>query len=602
MRRASLSLDDPRWFTDRYYVPKETVTASDALAAYGLAAVCDALLVQARGAGGGYSIFIRDEGSHYVVELSEPLRPEWVDTARYFTVVKAVRTPRDDPGDMPPSDVEDVEAAWQEIRQAAAAAAADRGAAPGGRREAEAQQAEMGVIEGRHWVTVYLGTRQMQALNIYNNIARQWYDTREHLSTNLRAILAMHASPEVDRAAVAAAWRQDVGRGVWHEITASQLLNPHQGKGQNRSKANALAMENVKSFWLVEYLKAAGLWRCAVPRVVRGGSDRKTYVLAPARISLPAHAEVFDRFSKRLWNQTSAKMDCLASLLYADCLLEHSLAARFDELDPEGLNLDRVVAGLHVSHYKMLSRNAYTMINLGFLGLPAWVGTIRDREQVAVIRGVIAEHLGVVESINEERSEGYRLLVEYRDFLSAGRWESFFAFAGGFAGYLMGELDRARRGRGPARVRRFSVGNLEVMFMQGNPSLLPIVQNAGFRHIARAIRQSTVNLQYLAGRERGAPLPYEIRYGLAQDLLRKANRDEEFVVAVSDFVWKYNAENARAAEKQQDVWRREAVTEHDLDELMRLVDQYHASVVAPLLVAYGYAREAKAEESPAAQE
>lgn len=597
MARVTLSLDDPRWFTDAYYVPKESGTAADVLIAYGLASVCHELLARVKSPAGSYSVMIWDDGAHYVLHLTDRINPDWLNAVDYFTVVKGIRTPRDTMGEIPITDLEDREAAWEEIRRYTTALTGAREVRSGGASEAEAEQAEMAELDPKHWITVYLGSPQMQALKTYNRLARQWYESRHYFTTNLKALFAMYAYPGVDRSAVEAAWRQTVRSDVPAQVTASQVLNPHQGKGQNRPKANALAMDNLRSFWLIEYLKAAGLWRCAVPRIVRGGDDRKTYVLAPTRISLAAHAEVFDRFSRRLWSQTAAKMDCIALLLYADCLLEHSLAARFDELDLDGRSLDRVVSGFHVAQYKLLSRNAYTMMNLGFLGMPAWVGQVRDKSQVRLIREVIAENLGVVEFIEETRSEGYRLLVEYRDFLSAGRWESFFAFAGGFASYLMSELDRVRRGKGYVRVRRFSVNNLEVMLMQDNPSLLPIVQNQGFRHVARAIRQSTVNLQYLAARDRGASLPYEIRYGLAQDLLRKSNRDEEFVAAVSDFVWKYNAENARAAEKQQDTWRREAVTERDLDELIRLVDQYHASVVAPLLAAYGYAREVRQEET-----
>ncbi len=131
--------------------------------------------------------------------------------------------------------------------------------------------------------------------------------------------------------------------------------------------------------------------------------------------------------------------------------------------------------------------------------------------------------------------------------------------------------------------------------MHGNKPLLPIVQTPGFQHIARAIRKSTVTLQYLARDQGRSALPYEIRYGLGQDLLRKANRNDEFVAAVSAFAQSYNAENARVAEKKADVWRREAITDQDLDDLVRLVDVYSADTVAHLLVAYGYAREAKEE-------
>ena len=41
-------------------------------------------------------------------------------------------------------------------------------------------------------------------------------------------------------------------------VTASQLFNPHMGKGQNRTKANKLTMGNEKIFWLLEFLKAVG--------------------------------------------------------------------------------------------------------------------------------------------------------------------------------------------------------------------------------------------------------------------------------------------------------------------------------------------------------
>jgi len=131
--------------------------------------------------------------------------------------------------------------------------------------------------------------------------------------------------------------------------------------------------------------------------------------------------------------------------------------------------------------------------------------------------------------------------------------------------------------------------------MRGNKKLLPIVQTPGFRNIARAIRQSTITLQYLAREQRRSQLPYEIRYGLAQELLRKAHHDEEFIKALAAFAQSYNAENARVAEKGMEVWRRANITEEDLEQVVGLVDEYGAEVVAHLLVAFGYAREPREE-------
>jgi hypothetical protein len=377
------------------------------------------------------------------------------------------------------------------------------------------------------------------------------------------------------------------------------MLNPHQGKGQNRPKANALIMDNLHSFWLVEYLRAAGIWRCVAPRKVREGDDRKTYVLAPIDLSLQRHRTVFKKFGEKLWTETSLKMDCIASLLYTTLLLEHSRERQDDEDELADLKAPpEVVAGFHVAQYKLLSRNAYTMINLGFIALPRWIRRLKDRREVGNVLDVLSEHQSVLRGINEQRSEGFCMLSAYRSFLSSGRWEDFFAFTDGFASYLMRELDEARRRNRPPEQRQLSVSGLEViMMMMGETRFQEIVKCPGFRAVARAIRKSTVTLQYMRRDRRRSELDYEIRYGLAQELLRKSNRNEDFLQALSSFVASYNAENARVAENNKNVWRREAVTDSDLDDIVRLVDQYGAPTVAHLLIAYGYAREHKEEIS-----
>jgi len=579
-------------YQDRYFVPKRTGTFADVLVTYGLARVLERLIPE------DYSrkIHIEDEGPYYILELAQPIRPEWIEGARFFAdLVPFVQTGRM----RAPSGIwsRDYDQTWRDIqdvlRMRRELHDTLRRAEDEERSELEAQLADKTVAPG-DWITVFVGERRMQALNVHNSLARRWWETREHFQANIKTILKMFASPEADLEAIEREWAGDVAEDSKRNLTASQLFNPHQGKGQNRPKANRLTMDNIKVFWLLEYLKAAGLWTCAVPRRVADGDDRKTYVLAPIHLTLGTHEVVFDRFARRLWNETSVKMDCIASLLYADTLLEYSLEAQEDE-DVPGYVPEWVVAGFHVAQYKLLSRNAYTMINLGFIGLPAWAGEAQDKEGAKALRRVIREHMGVIDGIREERSEGYNLLVHYRDFLSGRRWEDFFKFTDGFAGYLMRELDESRRHNRPPRQRSFTTQNLEVLMARGKKELMPIVRSQGFRNIARAIRQSTVTLQYLS-RERGrSQLPYEIRYGLAQEFLRKAHHDEEFIKALASFAQSYNAENARVAERNLDVWRRTNITEEDLEQVVGLVDEYGAEVVAHLLVAFGYAREPREE-------
>ena len=90
--------------------------------------------------------------------------------------------------------------------------------------------------------------------------------------------------------------------------------------------------------------------------------------------------------------------------------------------------------------------------------------------------------------------------------------------------------------------------------MRNKKELTPIIESEGFQNIARAIRQSTVTLQYMA--KSGNP-PYDIRYGLGQELRRKANYPDEFIQELGDFLHSFNAENARAAEdSSKRHWRR----------------------------------------------
>jgi hypothetical protein len=593
-------------YQQTYFVSKRTGTFADVLAAYGLAAVLDQVLAQAKGQFTQRRVWLRDAGPYYAVELSEPLQAEWVEGCCFFRgPAFFLITGRTKPGDIPPdTDTRDVDETWDSVR----AFNALRGQLlDEGLRGTDLENQLKDSEPPHDWpVVALLGDYRMQAQGTYNQAAAQWALTREHFALSLQTLLKMCATPDADLVAIAQEWGKQVkGGGIKRDLTASQLFNPHQGKGQNHPKANTLKMDNIKdSFWLEEYLKAAGLWLCAAPRTVVGDNDRKTYVLAPLNLTLSAHKRVFRDFAGRIWNErrgdtTAIKMDIVAALLYTDVLLEHSEAAQQDDPDLDVLGFEDhgpedVVAGFHVAQYKLLSRNAYTMTNLTFLGLPAWTGQARNRAEVYRMKEVIEEHLDVIRGLDEGRSDGYNLLLRYRDFVSGGKWDSFFDFAVGYSHYLMRDLLDAARQNRYARARAFTVRNLEELMMRTNKPLSPILQSEGFKNVARAIRLSTITLQYL-GRKQS---PYDVRYGLAQELQRKAVDDQEFAKALGAFVQSFNAENARIAERDTGAWRRKDVTTADLDQVVHLVDDYGAETVCHLLVAYGYAREPKEEVAP----
>ncbi|HRE48634.1 MAG TPA: hypothetical protein PLD47_12990 [Aggregatilineales bacterium] len=131
-----------------------------------------------------------------------------------------------------------------------------------------------------------------------------------------------------------------------------------------------------------------------------------------------------------------------------------------------------------------------------------------------------------------------------------------------------------------------------------------ILKNEGFKNIAAAIRQSTVSPQFAKAKE--SRPRYDIRYGLNQGLARKGRYPDEFVTALSEFIHKYNAENAQVLERSTKVGNpedrrffRRDVTTSDLEAIIALIDEYGAPLIANLLIAYGYARVGPAGDADA---
>lgn len=565
-----------------YYVDKRTGTFADVFLVYGLATLLDSIL--AHFVEEDRWVRIRDMGPYYAVELSVALRKEWVEKAPFQALAPYLKTGREDQrmlAALPPSVIVDYQQEWDRFRKYTEMPPSTRETLP-------PEQLEQIKPHPQFPIFAWIGERRMQALGSYNNLALRWQELALYFPEHVRHILMLCAAPNGDVEAVEGAWRRrmkELGAESKSDATLLQLLNPSQGKGLNEPKANRLEMGNIRSFWLLEYLKAVGMYHCAVPRRVQGTDDRKTYALAPVNMRLDDNEAILRAFQEALWNYTAVKMDILAALRYVRCFLNYCEEAQEADLMAEllGQGPENFVAGLYVAYYKSLGQ-ASAVMNLSFLELPRWM-RVESPADVTLYKEVIEEHENVIRNIEEERG-GYDLLVHYRDFLSGGRWDAFFDFTAAYGPFLMRERDRGNR-----QVRPFTTTNLEVLIMKGNEPLTPILETPGFRNIAEAIRRSTIIPQY---RGRGES-EYEVRYGLAQELKRKALYNDEFIIALSEFVQSYNAENARVYEKTGKQYRKNILTT-DVEEVVRLVDQYGASTVGNLLIAFGYAREPREEE------
>ena len=421
----------------------------------------------------------------------------------------------------------------------------------------------------------------MQAQATHNKLGEQWMRTNKQFpGLNLRTVFELFASPTADWDAIAGEWQKAVGKGDFnHMVTASQLFNPHMGKGQNRAKANKLTLSNEKIFWLLEFLKAVGLWAAAVPTINAG--VRKTYILAPQEIEMSLHQRVFRRFRDRLRNEGVVKQDIVASLLYAEALLKHSIEDDTPDIFADG-RISKVVNGMGVATYQLLSRNSYTMMNLAFLGLPDWMPGIRTSEDARLYVDILQEHRERIRNLDESRSEEYALLQLYRDFLSGNYLAPFLEFLAGYGSYLISELNRSR-----FYVKPFSETYLRRLFKMTDPALAPILEDEGFRNVANAIRKSTLSLVYIDRRKRR----YDIRYGLGQELMRKAQYKEDFIQELTEFMHNFNDETLRVYERTKGETRRKLITTQDIRSVVKLVDEHSPKTVCNLLVAFGYARD-----------
>ena len=586
-------------YQSTYYVDKTTDTFADVLLAYGAASLLERLL-QANV--GEATVRLRDAGSVYAIVLEDPVEAGFEKTA-WFCDLPFIQTGKKGPPDGWPGEVVDY-AAERERRSeyfAAREKLSPEARRPGATVDEFPELAAVHALAPRPDWDVLAQINQMGAISAYSKVLAAWYESRACFPDLLRLLLALFAATPNDGARAVAAWKalkKQHGLRAGDMVTPVQVLNPAMGKGINRPKADgAHRLGNPSSFWVLEFLKFWGMRRAGVPRIVqaaqgggRGPRDRKTYVLRPVNITLDTHDKVYRAFNGAIWSNTAVKMDVLAALRYTDTFLEQWLAGQLVDVR-WGEEPGDHVSGLAAAFYKDMG-SAVAVLNLSEIGLPRWM-KVEDAAQGRAYRAMLAEHRRVAQSLQERNADEYRLLQRYRDFLSGHDLRPFFEFAAGYARLTMSRMDRGRW------APRFTTTNLEVLIMGHSGKLEPILDNAGFRHVATAIRRSTVIPQYF--KAKGQKGPYDVRYGLGAELLRQAAYPDRFIQALSDFLHDYNRETMQIFEryKGNPPVRRAQVTTEDIQQVVGLIDEYGSQTVANLLVAFGYAREPREEGSSA---
>ncbi|MBE2182102.1 MAG: hypothetical protein IAE89_01640 [Anaerolineae bacterium] len=423
------------------------------------------------------------------------------------------------------------------------------------------------------------------AIQGYNNLALAWYAARS--PETLYLLLDLFSTTPNDIDGAMSAWKaldKAKGWGIKASATALQLFNPDSGKGHNKIKGDGLSIGNLDSFWLLEYLKAAGFYVGAITRTLRESKDRKTLVVVPRQLTFSENLTVMGKFAESMQVPLyPTQFDILAVIRYTQVLIEHAIAPRGKYALNRSRVKERIVGGFQAAFYKDMGNSAATM-NMSFLGLPGWVTVVSQADVDLYIHpetGLLVEFEKFVRQFNEKESDVPELLRPLRDFVSGDDLAAFFEFTNAFPSYAVGRQERNKY------VRLLTTDFIERIIMsQDEAKYQRILESHGFQNIAYAIRQSTVTAQY---RKKQGDRKYDVRYGLGQELARKSRYPGEFITALTDFLHKYNAENAQVMEVRPAPYRRSVLTT-DIDQIIHLIDEYGSEVVANLLIAYGYAR------------
>ena len=128
--------------------------------------------------------------------------------------------------------------------------------------------------------------------------------------------------------------------------------------------------------------------------------------------------------------------------------------------------------------------------------------------------------------------------------------------------------------------------------MGTNSQLMGIINDPGFETVARAVRQATVTAQNKRARQ-DEDAWREVRYELLHDIHRTRKvPGNALVECVSEFISRYNYENARRREVMKNIQAAPAnVSDEELKSFLALVDCHGASLVGALLAAYGSCKE-----------
>jgi hypothetical protein len=392
--------------------------------------------------------------------------------------------------------------------------------------------------------------------------------------------------------------------------SAVKVYLPNCVQGVNRVKADSNKVDSQKADWLSLWLIATGFFHFGIAERVKIAdrvSDWRVVALQPQDIRLSKYRDVIKRLlvhNPPGGSHGIARFDAELVLRFCQELLNHHQALADSDTgvtEPEDFEIwdkpvNHFVSNFAGTHFGSKGQ-VYGVKEVFSLGLPAWIYP-RNSSELYEYQNILDEHLKVVRSlsIDEGNSE---LLAAYRDFITGNDLYQFFRFQVSYGDYVTKKLADVN-----SRVVLFSKQGIDLMTRNFNNKLRPtdqdwklteITEDPGFLNIAKAINSATVYAGTIREKDgKTRETGWERIYGLAQRLTSQSGSKKDFIIEISSFLASYENENLRIEEdlKKEKKSRRIWTTKDDLDRLINLIDnpRYGCSLVANLLIAYGYAK------------
>lgn len=557
-----------------FKVYKTTATHGDALKAVGLADLLQSMFeepVQVREQGAYFVIRLPDEWRNRASTLPHSPRYPWLKTGSEGTNV---------PQGM---DVIDISAEFQRVKRWFENRAKLR--QKGGADPALEQLVQQDAPRHRWWIVAAMTPTKLKAISTWNRVAQSIAEEdsnefRKQVLESLDAVFSGQPS-KVD-------WK----------ATSSGLFCPSAIKGFNELKPRGTNRGSVPVDDFEEWLRYQGYWQSA--HLVSDADNIRVYIPLPMQLTSRSIGRLASRLETEMLTGCGPKSDILAVIALARLLIEHSTEYHEPSVPPDpelslpvGSTPAKLLSGLYVTHFAKTSQRAYGVQSTAILALPDWF-PITTREEAEDWLQLLNEHRRVITGLRDDRSDEIGLLIAYRRFLEK-RGESalwtLIEFMERYGAFVM----RANGIKQENRVRwvtRFTDEYFRRIMMGTNSQLMGIINDPGFEAVARAVRQATVTAQNKRARQ-DKDAWREVRYELHHDIHRTRKvPGNTFVECVSEFISRYNCENARRREVMKNIQAAPAnVSDEELKSFLALVDCHGASVVGALLAAYGSCKE-----------